>query len=189
MDGTSKQAALGHGGLRTSHILGGFSENQSGIILPQKRKKLLCTLGHAHGCKVSFFCRILDELHDLIGQRNLGREIPSVVRHIVQSLLHHLSQILRQNFGGFCLINGRSRLTGLRNLRKLAVQLVVDDLLVKTGVKHGGGSFCYLIGFIILQNRCFVNQTSICSNQALQPLGKKIVPLKNPCYNHPIKLM
>ena len=60
----------------------------------------------------------------------LGRNIPAVVQHVIQALLNHIRQILRQHLGGFRLVNGRNRLAGLRNLRKLARQGVVDDLFV-----------------------------------------------------------
>ena len=70
----------------------------------------------------------------MIGQPDLGRNIPAVVQHVIQALLNHICQILRQHLGGFRLVNGRNRLAGLRNLRKLARQSVVDDLFIKTGM-------------------------------------------------------
>lgn len=49
---------------------------------------------------------------------------------LIQALLNHICQILRQHLGGFRLVNGRNRLASLRNLRKLARQGIVDDLFV-----------------------------------------------------------
>ncbi|MBQ8898477.1 MAG: hypothetical protein IJY86_08350 [Clostridia bacterium] len=64
----------------------------------------------------------------------MGRDIPTVVNYVIQALLNHVSQILRQHYGSLCLINRRNSLAGFRNLRKLAVQLIIDDLFIKTMV-------------------------------------------------------
>ena len=73
---------------------------------------------------------MLNEINDLIGQPDLGGNIPAIVQHVIQALLNHICQILRQHLGSFRLINGRNRLASLRNLRKLARQGIVDDLFV-----------------------------------------------------------
>ena len=78
-------------------------------------------LGNAHGCKVSFFCRSLNQIHNLIGQSNLRRDISAVIYNIVQRFLNHICQILRQHLGSFRLVNGRNRLTGFRDGGKLAI--------------------------------------------------------------------
>ena len=72
----------------------------------------------------------MNEVNDLVGQPDLGRNIPAVVQHVIQALLNHICQILRQHLGGFRLVNGRNRLASLRNLRKLAGQSIVDDLFI-----------------------------------------------------------
>ena len=76
----------------------------------------------------------MNEINDLVGQPDLGRNIPAVVQHVIQALLNHIRQILRQHLGGLRLVNGRDGLAGLRDLRKLARQGIVDDLFIKTGV-------------------------------------------------------
>ena len=107
-----------------------FSYGQPRIGFPQKRKKLLCPLVNAQRSKASFFCRILNEIYNLVGQADLGRNIPTIVQYVIQALLNHIRQILRQHLRGFRPVNGRNRLACLRNLRKLARQGVVDDLFV-----------------------------------------------------------
>lgn len=72
----------------------------------------------------------MNEINDLVGQPDLGRNIPAVVQHVIQALLNHICQILRQNLGRLGLVNGCNRLAGFRNLRKLARQGVVDDLFI-----------------------------------------------------------
>ena len=72
----------------------------------------------------------MNEINDLVGQPDLGRNIPAVVQHVIQALLNHIRQILRQHFGSLGSVNRRDELAGLRNLRKLARQGVVDDLFV-----------------------------------------------------------
>ena len=69
--------------------------------------------------------------------RYLRFDSSTVVLYILKALLHHIGQILRQNFGCLCRIDGCSGLTGLRNLRKLAAQCVVDDLFIQSGLEHG----------------------------------------------------
>ena len=78
----------------------------------------------------------MNEGYNLIVQRNLGREIPTIVQNVIQALLNHIRQILRQHLGCFCLANGRNSLAGFRNFRKLAGKGIVDDLFVKTMVQH-----------------------------------------------------
>ena len=73
---------------------------------------------------------MLNEINDLVGQPDLGRNIPAIVQHVIQALLNYIRQILCQHLGGFRLVNGRNRLAGLRNLRKLARQGIIDDLFV-----------------------------------------------------------
>ena len=136
MDCAGKQRTLGNRRLRAAQIGSGFAHSQPGICFPQKRKKLLCPLVNTQRGKVSFLGGILNEGNNLIGQRNLSRDIPAVIHHIVQTFLNHIRQILRQHLGCFRLINGRNSLAGFRNLRKLAVQGIVDDLFVKTMVQH-----------------------------------------------------
>ena len=121
MDGAGEQRTLGNGGLRAAQVGSGFAHSQPGIGFPQKRKKLLCPLVNTQRGKVSFFCCVLDEGYNLIGQRNLGRDIPAVIHHIVQTFLNHICQILRQHLGCFCLVNGCNSLAGFRDFRKLAV--------------------------------------------------------------------
>ena len=136
MDRAGEQRTLGNRGLRAAQIGSGFAHSQPGIGFPQKRKKLLCPLVNTQRSKVSFFCRVLNEGYNLIGQRNLGREIPTIIQNVIQSLLNHIRQILRQHLGCFRLVNGRNSLAGFRDFRKLAVQGIVDDLFVKTMVQH-----------------------------------------------------
>ena len=107
-----------------------FSYSQPRIGFPQKRKKLLCPPVNAKRGKVSFFRCTLNEVNDLVGQPDRGGNTPAVVQHVIQALLDHICQILRQHLGGFRLVNGRNRLACLRNLRKLAGQGVIDDLFV-----------------------------------------------------------
>ena len=73
---------------------------------------------------------MLNEINDLVGQPDLGGNIPAIVQHVIQAFLNHICQILRQHLGGFRLVDGRNRLASLRNLRRLARQSVVDDLFV-----------------------------------------------------------
>ena len=136
MDGPGKKGALGDGGLRTAHICRRFACRQPGVLLPQKCKQLLRPLINAHGREVGFLCGILNERHNSVGQVDLGRDIPAVVRHIVQPLLHHIRQILRQHLGCLRLVNGRNRLTRFRDLRKLASELIVDNLFVQALMQH-----------------------------------------------------
>ena len=72
----------------------------------------------------------MNEINDLVGKADLRRDVPAVVQHVIQALLNHICQILRQHFRGFRLIDRRNRLADFRNLRKLARQGIVDDLLV-----------------------------------------------------------
>ena len=130
MHGPGEKRALRYGGFRALYIRRCFPHRQPRVGLPQKRKKLLCPPVNAQRGKVSFFRCILNEINDLVGQPDLGRNIPAVDQHVIQALLNHICQILRQHLGGFRLVNGRNRLAGLRNLRKLARQGVVDDLFV-----------------------------------------------------------
>ena len=117
-------------GLWALYVRRCFPHRQPRVGLPQKRKKLLCPPVNAQHGKINFLRRILNELNDLVGQPDLGRNVPAVVQHVIQALLNHICQILRQHFGGFRLVNERNRLASLRNLRKLARQGVVDDLFV-----------------------------------------------------------
>ena len=130
MHSPGEKRALCDGGLRALYVRRGFSYSQPRIGFPQKRKKLLCPPVNAQRGKVSFFRCILNESNDLVGQPDLGRNIPAVVQHVIQALLNHICQILRQHLGGFRLVNGRNRLASLRNLRKFAGQGVIDDLFV-----------------------------------------------------------
>ena len=118
------------GSFRALYVRRCFSHRQPWIGLSQKRKKLFCPPVNAQCSKVSFFRCILNERNNLVGQPDLGRNIPAVVQHVIQALLNHIRQILRQHLGGLRLVNGRNRLASLRNLRKLARQGIVDDLFV-----------------------------------------------------------
>ena len=121
MDSTGEQRALSNRGFRAAEISGCFANSKSRIGLPQKSKKLLCALVNAQRGKVSFSSCILNEVNDLVGQSDLGRDIPTVISYVVQAFLNYISQILCQHFRCFRLINGRNSLAGFRNLRKLAV--------------------------------------------------------------------
>ena len=78
----------------------------------------------------------MNEGYNLIGQRNLGREVSTIVQNVIQALLNHIRQILCQHLGCFRPVNGRNSLASFRDFRQLAVQGVVDDLFVKTMVQH-----------------------------------------------------
>ena len=134
MGGAGKQGALGNGASRAVQIRGGFAGGQSGIGFPQKSKKLLRAAVNAKGGKVRFLGRAFNKADDLIGQLDLGGDIPAVVQNIIQTLLDHLRQILRKHLGCFRPVDGRNRLAIFRNLRKLAVQLFIDNLFVQTGM-------------------------------------------------------
>ena len=136
MDSAGKQGTLRNGGFRAVKVLCAFSCSKARVILLQKRKKLLCTLVNAQRGKVSFLCGILDGSHDLICQLDLSLDAAAVILHVLKTLLYHVGQILRQHFRGFCRVDGRSGFTSFRNLRKLAVQRIVNDLFVQSGVKH-----------------------------------------------------
>ena len=136
MDSTGKQGALRNGGLRAVKVLCGFSCSKARVILLQKRKKLLCSLVNTERGKVSFLCGVLDGGHDLICQLDLRLDAAAIVLHVLKTLLHHVGQILRQYLGSLRCVDGRSGLAGFRDLRKLAVQRVVDDLFVQSGVEH-----------------------------------------------------
>ena len=83
------------GSLRALYVRRGFSYSQPRIGFSQKRKKLLCPPVNAQRGKVSFFRCILNEINDLVGQPDLGRNIPAVVQHVIQALLNYICQILR----------------------------------------------------------------------------------------------
>ena len=137
MDSTGKQGALRNGGLRAVKVLCAFSCcSKARVILLQKRKKLLCSLVNTERGKVSFLCGVLDGGHDLICQLDLRLDAAAIVLHVLKTLLHHVGQILRQYLGSLRCVDGRSGLAGFRDLRKLAVQRVVDDLFVQSGVEH-----------------------------------------------------
>ena len=57
----------------------------------------------------------------------------AIVLYVVEAFLYHFGQVLRQHFRGFCRVDGRSGFTSFRNLRKLAVQRIVNDLFVQSG--------------------------------------------------------
>ena len=136
MDSAGKQGTLRNGGLRAVKVLCAFSCSKARVILLQKRKKLLCPLVNTERGKVSFLCGVLDGGHDLICQLDLRLDAAAVVLHVLKTLLHHIGQILRQHFGSLRRVDGRSGLAGFRDLCKLAVQRVVDDLFVQSGVEH-----------------------------------------------------
>ena len=136
MDSAGKQGTLRNGGLRAVKVLCAFSCSKARVILLQKRKKLLCPLVNTERGKVSFLCGVLDGSHDLVCQLDLSLDAAAVILHIFKTLLHHIGQILRQHLGSLRRVDGRSGLAGFRNLCKLAVQRVVDDLFVQSGVKH-----------------------------------------------------
>ena len=136
MDSAGKQGTLRNGGLRAVKVLCAFSCSKARVILLQKRKKLLCTLVNAQRGKVRFFGGSLDGAYDLVCQSNLCFDAAAIVLYVVEAFLYHFGQVLRQHFRGFRRVDGRSGFTGFRNLRKLAVQRIVNDLFVQSGVEH-----------------------------------------------------
>ena len=56
--------------------------------------------GDIKGCfdKVSFLGCVLNEIYDLIGETNLRGDVSTVVQYVVEALLYHIRQILRQYF-------------------------------------------------------------------------------------------
>ena len=135
MDSAGKQGTLRNRGLRAVKVLCAFSCSKARVILLQKRKKLLCPLVNTERGKVSFLCGVLDGGHDLVCQLDLRLDA-AVVLHVLKTLLHHIGQILHQYLGSLRRVDGRSGLTGFRDLCKLAVHRVVDDLFVQSGVEH-----------------------------------------------------
>ena len=136
MDSTGKQGALCNGGLRAVKVFCAFSCSKARVILLQKSKKLLCPLVNTERGKVSFLCGVLDGSHDLVCQLDLRLDAAAIVLHVLKTLLYHVGQILRQYLGSLRCVDGRSGLAGFRDLCKLAVQCVIDDLFVQTGVEH-----------------------------------------------------
>ena len=136
MDSAGKQGTLRNGGLRAVKVLCAFSCSKARVILLQKRKKLLCPLVNTERGKVSFLCGVLDGGHDLVCQLDLRLDAAAVILYVLKTLLHHIGQILRQHLGSLRRVDGRSGLAGFRDLCKLAVQRVVDDLFVQSGVEH-----------------------------------------------------
>ena len=86
--------------------------------------------------KVSVLGYILNEVYGLVGKASLCGEVPTVIHHILQDLLHHICQVLCQNIGGLRFVNRRNGFAGVWNLRKLAVQGSIDDLFVKARRQH-----------------------------------------------------
>ena len=136
MDSTGKQGALCNGSLRAVKVFCAFSCSKARVILLQKSKKLLCPLVNTERGKVSFLCGVLDGSHDLVCQLDLRLDAAAIVLHVLKTLLYHVGQILRQYLGSLRCVDGRSGLAGFRDLCKLAVQCVIDDLFVQTGVEH-----------------------------------------------------
>ena len=136
MDSAGKQGALCNGGLRAVKVFCAFSCSKARVVLLQKRKKLLCPLVNTERGKVSFLCGALDDGHDLVCQLDLRLDAAAVVLHVLKTLLYHVGQILRQHLGSLRCVDGRSGLAGFRDLCKLAVQRVVDDLFIQSGVEH-----------------------------------------------------
>ena len=66
----------------------------------------------------------------------MGREVSTIVQNVIQALLNHIRQVLRQHLGCFRPVYGRNSLASFRDFRQLAVQGVVDDLFVKAMVQH-----------------------------------------------------
>ena len=95
-----------------------------------------CPLVYTERGKVSFLCGVLDGGHDLVCQLDLRIDSAAVVLYVLKALLYHVGQILRQYLGSLRCFDGRSGLAGFRDLCKLAVQRVVDDLFVQSGVEH-----------------------------------------------------
>ena len=136
MDSAGKQGTLRNGGLRAVKVLCAFSCSKARVILLQKRKKLLCPPVNTERGKVSFLCSSLDGIYDLVCQLDLRLDAAAVILYVLKTLLHHIGQILRQHFGSLRRVDGRSGLAGFRDLCKLAVQRVVDDLFIQSGVEH-----------------------------------------------------
>ncbi|KAF5050418.1 hypothetical protein DSECCO2_429590 [anaerobic digester metagenome] len=130
MDSTGEQAASRHRGLRAGEIRGGFAGGKPGVSLPQKRKKLLCLLRNGQSGKVSFLCGGLYQGDNLVGERHLRGNVAAVIQHVVQAFLNDVSKVLGEHPRGLCLVNGRSLLAGLRDVRQLAAQSRIDDLFV-----------------------------------------------------------
>ena len=155
MDSAGKQGTLRNRGLRAVNVFCAFSCSKARVILLQKRKKLFCPLVNTERGKVSFLCGVLDGGHDLICQLDLRLDAAAVILHIFKTLLHHIGQILRKHLGSLRRVDGRSGLAGFRDLRKLAVQCVVDDLFVQSGVEHRCASLQF--SFIIAPVRRIFN--------------------------------
>ena len=134
VSGAGKQGTLSNGAFRAAQIRGGFAGGQSGIGFPQKSKKLFCAAVNTHRGKVRFLRHILNKVDNLIGQLDLGGDISAVVQNIIQALLDYIRQILRKHLGSFRPVDGRNRFAIFRNLRKLVVQLFIDNLFVQTGM-------------------------------------------------------
>ena len=155
MDSAGKQGTLRNRGLRAVKVLCAFSCSKARVVLLQKRKKLLCPLVNTERGKVSFLCGVLDGGYDLVCQLDLRLDAAAVVLHVLKALLHHVGQILRQHLGSLRRVDGRSGLAGFRDLRKLAVQRVIDDLFVQSGVEHRCTSLPF--SFIIASVRRIFN--------------------------------
>ena len=123
-------------GLRAVKVFCAFPCSKAWVVLLQKRKKLLCPLVNTERGKVSFLCGALDGGHDLVCQLDLRLDAAAVILYVLKTLLYHVGQILRQYLGSLRCVDGRSGLAGFRDLCKLAVQRVVDDLFIQSGVEH-----------------------------------------------------
>ena len=97
----------------------------------KKRKKLLRPLCNGERVEVSFFCFCLDRGDNLIGQRDLGIKVSTVIAQIIQTALNYFGHILCKHFGRFCSVNRRS-LTELVRAGKLAVQSLINDLFIES---------------------------------------------------------
>ena len=155
MDSAGKQGTLRNGGLRAVKVFCAFSCSKARVILLQKRKELLCPLVNTERGKVNFLCGVLDGSHDLVCQLDLRLDAAAVILYVLKTLLHHIGQILRQHFGSLRRVDGRSGFAGFRDLCKLAVQRVVDDLFVQSVVEHRCTSLPF--SFIIVPVRRIFN--------------------------------
>ena len=108
--------------------------HQQRVVFPQKRKKLLRPAVNAQRGKVSFLGRVFDGLDQPVDQPDLGSHVAALVRQVVQPLLGHFSQVLRQHLGGLRLVDGRRGAALRRERIQFAADLLVDDLLIKAGL-------------------------------------------------------
>ena len=129
-----EQAAAGQRRLRACQVCRSFSGDQQRVVGPQKSKKLLCPAVDAQRSKVSFLGCGFYGLDQPVCQRNLGREIPTLVGDIVQTALDHVGKILRQHLGGFSLVQDGSSLAGSGQGREFLPHLLVDHLFVQAGL-------------------------------------------------------